>query len=243
MSTKNVISKPDVNSIDSALSRAIVTRFLSLGFAPPTKELLSIITDPQEQLALNEALEYLDLPVFHCDARLEELEESFTILFGHTIQGLVCPYETEYGNLQVFQQGQELADIQGFYNAIGLKRKEDSRERADHIGMECEYLSILARKEAYLMEDGDEEQLNETRQIYRLFLRDHLARFGIAVNHRLERENQDGFYGRLGFLCRSFLELECVRLNVSPGLETLPLRSTESHDEPMVCGGCEEDNS
>jgi len=227
---------PTPSEVDDALARAVLWRFLSLGFASPSVELRRALTSGAERRSLDAALERVGLPPFRHDGEID-LEGPFGELFGHTLRGKVCPYETEYGSAQVFQQAQELADLQGWYAAFGLERRPDVRERADHIGVESEFIGFLARKEAYTLESGDDGQLEAVRQAYRSFLRDHLGRFGMAVATGLERWGGGGFYGRLASLCRALLAVECRRLGVRPGPRTLPLCPDLPDSAPAACGG------
>jgi len=222
-------------AVDKALARAVVWRFLSLGFAPPARGLLRALAEDQEREALAAALALLELPPFPLEGP-SDLAGPFEELFGHTVRARVCPYETEYGDGQVFLQAQELADLFGWYAAFGLERRPDLRERADHIAMECEFAGFLSHKEAYAVESGDCEQPARVRQAYRRFLRDHLARFGTVVATHLEREDPEGFYGRLGGLLGSVLASECRRIDVQPGPSVLPLRTDELDMVPAACG-------
>jgi TorA maturation chaperone TorD len=220
------------------LARAVVWRFVSLGFAPPSAALRRALEDESERLGLEIALDRLGLPPFRCEPP-PDLEDVFGGIFGHTLRSGPCPYETEYGGAHVFQQAQELADLQGWYAAFGLERRSDGRERVDHIGCECEFVGFLATKEAYLLERRDDEQLERVRQAYRRFLRDHLGRFGTAVTTRLEKLGSPGFYGDLATLCRTFLASECRRVGVRPGPRALPLRPEEP-DVPAACGASDD---
>ena len=161
----------------------------------------------------------------------------FEKLFGHTARGTVCPYETEYGQEGLFEQPRQLATIMGYYQAFGLTTRTEERERADHAGCELEFLDFLCRKEAYAIESGDEAMRSETRKAQRLFLKDHLGRFGRAFARLLREQEPDGFFGGLGDLLFAFLTWEYGRFRIEPGAVVLPLRSAEDDAVPMACGG------
>ena len=78
----------------------------------------------------------------------------------------------------------------GFYHAFGLTTRDVERERADHVSCELEFLDFLSRKEALAVESNDALLGSETQKALRLFLRDHLSRFGFAFA-RLLRENDE----------------------------------------------------
>ncbi|MHC4990236.1 MAG: TorD/DmsD family molecular chaperone [Planctomycetota bacterium] len=222
-------------ALDDALARAVLWRHVARGFSPPGIDPRRALEDETERRGLQAAVERLGLTAYEPGPTVG-LETRFAELFGHTVRATVCPYETEYGAGRVFQQTQELADLRGWYVAFGLERREDAVERADHIGVECEFAGFLCRKEALALAGNDGEQLEIGRLAYRRFLRDHLARFGMAVTVRIEKVDGDGFYGRLAGLCRRLLLAECRRLDIEPGPRALPLRPDSEDDVPAACG-------
>jgi TorA maturation chaperone TorD len=167
---------------------------------------------------------------------LDAWESAHARLFGHTLRGQVCPYESEYGLEGLFTQPRQLARIMGFYRAFGLETAEAERERADHVSCELEFVDFLSRKEAVASEAGDPELLAETQKALRLFLKDHLGRFGRAFAKLLRESDPAGYFGVLGDLLYDFLGLECLRLGIPPGLELLPLNPAEDENVPMACG-------
>jgi TorA maturation chaperone TorD len=166
----------------------------------------------------------------------DSLAPAYTRLFGHTARGEVPLYETEYGTGDPIQQPHELADLAGFLGAFGLMVDPERHERVDHVSCECEFLAFLALKEIWALEQGDRAILAETRKAAKLFLRDHLARFGPALGHRLARAEAAGMYGALGDALRAVVEADCRRLGVPCGPVLLRLRPTEDPAVPMACG-------
>lgn len=244
--------KNELHEIDLGLCRSAIYEALALGFRPPTTETYERLIHEEQNSALAQIATMLDASgsngkspniafrvrqLSQC-AELETLEKAYRYLFGFTAHPKVPPYETEYGEETLFQQPQELGDLSGFYRAFGLK--VNTFERVDHIGCECEFLAFLTRKEAYALEQNDAEMLEETRRAQRLFLKDHLGRFVPAFVKTLSRENPDGFYGRLGNLCRDFTRWECAHFNIPPGSELMRLRPTEWMEEAFTCGSGEE---
>lgn len=241
-----------MNETDLALCRSAMYEALALGFRPPTTETCERLIHDEQNSALMQIAAMLDVSgsngkstniasrvrqLSQC-AELETLEKLYRYLFGFTAHPKVPPYETEYGEEALFQQPQELGDLAGFYSAFGLKL--NTFERVDHICCECEFLAFLTRKEAYALEQGDAEMLETTRHAQRLFLKDHLGRFVPAFVKTLRRENPEGFYGRLGNLCRDFTRWECAHFNIPLGSELMRLRPTEWMEEAFTCGSGEE---
>ncbi len=219
----------------SVLARAVVWQQLALGWSPPAGAVRRRFTGNESRNALTLALQQLDLPSFDGEWA-GDTELAFTRLFGHTVRAEICPYETEYGVGSVFRQTQELADLQGTYAAFGLVRSELQSERPDHLGVECEFAGFLCLKESCAREAGETDQAGLAQEAYRRFLRDHLARFGIAVTRRIERADATGFYGALARLCRAMLTLECTRLDIEKGPRALPLRPDAEETFPAACG-------
>lgn len=247
---------------DEALCRSVLYGALSLGLHVPTEETFRQLQSENTKLALRAAVSLLGsspqesaakAELCGAEAKLDLLTrvedwlrtfETLTLeqwiaasgrLFGHTARGLVCPYESEYGQEGLFEQPRQLAKIMGFYGAFGLTTRETERERPDHISCELEFLEFLSRKEAFALESEDEVMLGETRKAIRLFLKDHVGRFGPAFARRLREENPLGFHGKLGDLLWDFLGRECQRVGVQPGPLLLPLRSAEEDQVPMAC--------
>jgi putative dimethyl sulfoxide reductase chaperone len=248
METVNTKLNEATSDIDLAYCRAALYSALMLGFQPPTDETLSRLLTRDSRSSLAHAASILypaQEPNLICKIEaLPNTEETDTatlasryrVFFGHTARGQIPPYETEYGNEALFQQPQELGDLMGFYRAFGLALKPGKHERPDHISCECEFLMFLALKEAYALEQDNQEMLAETRKAEKLFLRDHLGRFLPTFVTQLTREDPSGFYSTLGELCLRFVAAECVRLHVPLGLANLGLRPADDSRIPMACG-------
>lgn len=235
-------------SVDLSMARAVLSRFLSLGLQPPAEALAADLATEDRRRALCRAALCLDGEEGRLPAAVEELldlvsglrwqevEDQYQTLFGHTLRGAVCPYEVEYGRRALLQQAQELADLAGFYRAFGLQVVAGARERPDHVVCELEFLGFLARKEAYALAVPDDEMAGVTSAACRRFVGEHVGRFGRAFARNLEDAAGEGFYAALARLCDAFLVVECRRLGVPVGTETLELRAWNPNDAPMACG-------
>ena len=230
---------------DLALCRSVLWEALSLGFRLPTTETIARLASDEGAQALAAPAALLDVDGktdlaaralrLPRRAGLDDLQDSFRRLFGHTARGPVPPYETEYGEDSLFLPAQEMSDLAAFYRAFGLTVNAAAHERLDHIACECEFLLVLARKEAYALERDDAAMVEAAGRAARVFLRDHLGRWGLAFGGKLRRTDPDGFYGVLGDLCQAFVTYECARLGVAAGPEFLRLRSPLLADAPMAC--------
>lgn len=246
-------------TVDDALARGVLYRALADALRRPTRETLASLRSPEGHRTLRAAARQLtdrpddprglvaavDRLVSTLDPSAGDAEVRYARLFGHTARGVVCPYETEYGVAMPFQQPQALADIAGTYRAFGLQPRPSLDERVDHVGCQTEFMGFLAVKEAYGLEatsDGDNDEFRETLEVTqgaeRAFLRDHLARFGLAFATSLEREDPAGVFGAVGSLLGAIIRFECVRLNVAPGPLDLELREAEDPEAMTGCDTC-----
>jgi TorA maturation chaperone TorD len=269
MSKATTTDRDPTQARELALCRSALSGALSLAFHHPTAEILAALSSEKTRVGIFQAASLLDeqggnsepiatdsLPedrplnlVSKAESwlsslsslSLDELLSAHGRLFGHTARGLVCSYETEYGQEGLFQQPAQLANLTGIYGLFGLKVRQVERERPDHISCELEFLEFLLKKQAYALEHGDESMEKETRKATRLFLKEHLGRFGRAFGAQMKKHDREGFMGKAGDLTLEFLTVECRRLDLEPGLMQLPLRSTAEDQVPMACGGGESD--
>jgi DMSO reductase family type II enzyme chaperone len=231
--------------VDIALCRSALWEALALGFRAPTAETVARLGTAEGAGALAAAAAVLgdgnDLAACALalgsepPPALADLQTSYDRLFGHTARGPVPPYETQYGEDSPFLPQWEMSDLGAFFRAFGLRLRPDARERIDHLACECEFMLVLARKEAHARQLDDAALVEETRRAVRAFLRDHLGRWAPALGRKLAREDPGGFYGALGTLCALFVTAECRHAGVPAGPEFLRLRSAELADAPMAC--------
>jgi TorA maturation chaperone TorD len=146
----------------------------------------------------------------------------------------------EYGQGEIVQQAPILADITGFYAAFGLEMPPTVHERADHVSVECEFMSILATKEAWAVESVNQEAVEIFRDAQARFLEDHLGRWLPALARRIEEADPNGFYGELGGFAASFIAEECVRFGIPVGPPLLELRPIDPTADATISCGVEE---
>ena len=239
---------------DIALCRSLLYQAVSLGFLPPADQTIERLGRESSAAALAEAARVLDDEAGTCLAEktrglsapkeavdAEALARSYENLFGHTARGPVPPYETEYGEDEVFQKPHEMSDVAGLMSAFGLRLDPQARERVDHIACELELAAFLARKEAHAVEIGDATMLEQTRRAMRFLLEDHLGRFVPSFAGRLRREDPGGFYDALGELCQELVKSDCRRYDAPLGPDALRLKIPLEDNTPMACGseaGC-----
>lgn len=164
---------------------------------------------------------------------VETAQVEFSRLFGHAVKSDRSTYELEYGAGEVFQRVARLADLQGFYKAFGLELQHRVRERADHVSIECEFMSIMAAKEAYAEQQSDREGLATVREAAGCFLESHLGAWLPSLARRISEAEPEGLYGALAVFVQGFIRFECSHYGVSAGPRLLELRSTDEDEETV----------
>ena len=244
--------KININDAEIALCRSGIYEALTLGFRPPVEETVKRLISKKQNSMFVELVSIIDENLIEDVSNLamevnaelkDKLKSKYYNLFGHSARSSVPPYETEFGDKNLFQQPHQLADISGFFTAFGLELNVAEHERIDHVACELEFMCFLARKEAYAIQNKKSAMLKETLKAERSFLKDHLARFTPTFSHLCLKEDPGGFYGNLGRLLRNFVQIECTRFNLKSGSEKLHLRSSVEVDDCFDCefsGGVEE---
>lgn len=245
-----MLTDEDTRSQEQADVRSGVYGFLAAALRYPDREALVLLHEPGRWSGWSETLARFDaglgkllgdvrsrLPSDQDDAQLADLQESHVVLFGHAVRGTCPPYELEYERGDIPQKSNELADIAGFYNAFGMEMDANAHERADHVAVQCEFMSVLALKEAHALETDNTDAQQVVSDAQRSFLTDHAGRWMPAVASRLTKADPEGFYGRLGRFFGEFIASECDRFEVRSGPQLLELRPIDpERDANIECG-------
>ena len=235
--------------IHQALARSFVYRFLANAYEDPSSDSWQWQTAPDTVVALRAATRLLGGTVDIAARNLHQRQESedfesflggYLAAFGHAARGS-CPLnEIEYGDIKAdpLFQPHRLADLAAFYRAFGMEVASDAGERHDHLGLELEFLCVLAAKDAYALEyqlDDDDHAL--CREAQKKFLREHLGRWTPAFSRRLAAATSNPTLRSLAEFTRAFVESECKGFGVSSGSEELALRPVDEAADRM-CDAC-----
>lgn len=233
-------------SVRLALARSAAYGFVAEGFRWPDPISWQTLTDrarwetwpeflSQSDERIREPIRLAQERLFSPDPRrslrLEDLQELYARLFGHTLRGACPAYELEYDTGEVFQRSADLSDIRGFFSAFGLELTEGEHERADHVSVECEFMSVMAAKEAHAMQAGDDEGLETIRGAQSTFLEEHIGRWLPSLARRIAEADPQGFYGALGDFAAAFVQADCRRFDVADGPQMLELRPSDEKEE------------
>ncbi|KKO18750.1 MAG: hypothetical protein DCC43_04170 [Candidatus Brocadia sp.] len=224
----SLLDQEVASRVDSLLTRSSMYQVLSACFLYPTEKNLSVLKTPEiqeYQKALVLCYESIDdgVELNRCFGEIQEafaatsieiLQSEYQRIVGHTMSK-ECPlYETQYGASQVFQQVQELGDIQGFYRAFGLDTSEIEKERCDHVSVELEFMHFLLYKQAYAMENHGDEKTQICVDAQKKFLKEHIGKWVPLFSVLFARKAGEGFYRAVSALTKEFLRLEIKLMGV-----------------------------
>ncbi len=226
----------------TAIVRGLMYTFLGRALAYPNQEHQAVLRDHiapiLAELDLAEGSESLREALRGVDTPLEERRAAHTALFTLTVSADCPDYETAYDLRDIFQQAHAMADVAGFYRAHGLQVGGLEHQRPDHISTELEFMSVLAFKEAYALENLGRHEAEITREAQSLFLRDHLGCWGPAFGRRVRARagGADSFYAAVGGLLTDWLTDECDRLDVVPARSMEEPRLDWPEPDDGACG-------
>lgn len=199
--------------VQPADCRANVYEFLSRIYLEElTPELLRALRDPACQETFRE-LE-LDLAVNAENSeeakQLEDLAEAFCATFLVSDELVLYPYEScqREGCLQ----GESTRLVEDFYGKCGFGLPEETRELADHLGIEFDFMSKLAREEARWWEMDQTVAAERRRKQQKDFRANHLAAWVPRYSKSVERLARHPFYRSIGKLTFNFISMEIREL-------------------------------
>lgn len=158
-------------------------------------------------------------------ARLREAAraELYVRTFGPTAGGDHPPYSTEYDRAGAFRKEHELADIAGAYAAWGVRVAAHLAERADHFGVEADYLGFLALKEGYAVLSHSAARADEVRAWADRFAARYVAPAAGELLDRLARGGAPALFSEAAETLVALLELQGVPAGGRPRIVALPV--------------------
>ncbi len=232
------VAVSDQGTLERALRRSAVYRFLSAALCPPGEGFAVAATAAIWRATLEAARAAGEETATAAETALaacaglapEALTDAYHETFGHQI-GTDCPlYEAQYTAGEVFQQAHCLADIAAFYHAFGLDVGEDVRERPDHVSLELEFMSVLTYREAYARTHHGPAEVALLVDAQRAFLQDHLARWVPAFSRLVARKDAAP-YRSLAALLAAWIVADAGALGV-PAADDLDLTPSTAVSPP-----------
>lgn len=230
-----------MDRIDENLARCAVWSLLASAFRRPERG-AGAAADRAEAVAAAAALGLDARRLAAAELEATDLGAAYDALFGHTVRGPCPAYEGEYGEPRGMRFSHEIADIEGFFRAFGVRTGRNASERPDHVAVECEFLAFLALKEAHAAASRGDATADLCRDAARRFLAEHLGRFAPALAARVRRRATEPFYVAAADLLEAMLRRDAAALGASLGAEDLALRADAGtpDDACVACGRAEE---
>lgn len=142
-------------------------------------------------------------------SQIENIRSEFVDVFGHTLSKKIAPYALEHlKNSDVFFLTQKLADLNGFYQAFGMK--VESIERADHISTQTEFISFLLLKELIAQKDELDEEKEVCEKAFYDFCHDHFSDWAKMFAGNLTEKVDGEFFRLAGIFLQGFLNSEVI---------------------------------
>ncbi|MBK8559147.1 molecular chaperone TorD family protein [Candidatus Amarobacter glycogenicus] len=203
--------------IESALTRAAFWEFLAHAFAYPNDERIAALHESAAEVLAGDAnVPALRMAAVAKEASRDYLETVYISLTTFSSSPDAPAFESAYFGGDAQQQTQRMADIAGFYRAFGVD-STDGGFRPDELPVELEFMAYLCRKEAYAEEHLGAPRAGQTRKAQRLFLEEHLGRWGAAFGRRVASQAPAGhFYQLAGETLSYWVLQECSSAGVTP---------------------------
>ena len=135
------------------------------------------------------------------DPKTEDPVTELAVDFAHTFlgagiaEGLVAyPFESVYTSPQRLVMQDAWEDVCRIYRSHGLARAKDMDMHEDQIGLECEFMAILAAEGCRALEKGDEAALEKSLSEQLAFCEKHLANWTGAFCADARKAALTGFY-------------------------------------------------
>lgn len=225
-----------------ATGRQTIYSLLANGLSFPTRDRLEILRTQlipaATMLQLPDTLDHMvGAVVSSLPADLGTARAHYMSLFPPVASQDAPGYETGYRGDGIFQQSELMADIAGFYRAHGLRAGGAERERVDHITVELEFMSFVAKKETLAIRTESHEQAEMCRDTAALFLRDHLGCWGCVFGRRAAAVTKSPWLRSIGQLVSRWIEFDLAAYGVEP-VEVVEKPLTQEPLDDGSCGPC-----
>src|SRR3989338_7480263 len=186
------------NNIEWLRKRSNQYTLVSLFFTDPHTSKFGLLLDSEFQDQFK--IDFLK-------GNIQKIQHAYLHLFSHSLSKPNSLYEIEnLANGDVFYRTHCLADITGFYKAFGLQ--VNPSERADHISVECEFMSHLILKEIIAIENNlGNETIKIAHDAQVSFGGDHLFKWAIPFCNRLKEEDSL-YYREVSKIAGDFFRIE-----------------------------------
>jgi TorA maturation chaperone TorD len=247
--------------MEKTLARSIMYEFLAKGFLYPDKAVFNTFTDPEFVENLKAAARLVQAEGESLEENIEQglnslkkkgLDEflrEYEHLFGtHSTRIRVMLNSTEIQTDEkkpfYMVQTHDLADIAGCYKAFGF---EVDKIRADHFGVELEFMQLLTFKEFQAMKDGKTEKQAICVDAEKLFLVKYIGLPSRLFAKGIVEAAEKGYYKFLAETFSWFIEreltsfkIEFIEVDDADALQLVGATRSEEEDagSEMDCETC-----
>ncbi len=209
-----VAASPEVRA-RTAMERSNLYGFLAAIFREEASTpLLRRMKEPGLLQALEGAGVAFDQAIFDRpeDELVEDLAAEYTRLFigpgSH-----IPPYSAIHlGGEGASLWGPSTTWVQRYIEAAGFEYRPDYRELPDHIGVELEFMQVITAREAWALEEQNEDKVLDLRNIEEDFISEHLARWVPIFCERVMTKAELPFYREMAKLTKDFVLSETEAL-------------------------------
>lgn len=175
----------------------------SLFFEPPSSELAAAIVSIDRRGA---SLDGAERGEAVSDEAVEEIEADMARLLYNMSQDPVSPYESVYLSPEHLLMQEQRDSVVEEYRLMGFEMREGINLPEDHVAVELEHMSSLARKAAERIEEGDTSGASSYLAAQKRFLSAHLVRWIAPFCNDLSSRARTTFYESLGHLTCQFVD-------------------------------------
>ena len=209
--------------MEKTVARSIIYDFLAKGFLYPDDATRDMFTDPEFRGNLKDAIQLLRGK--EPSPAEETIDRGFEDLGKIGLDGLAKEYENLFGiqsrkvkvvlnqtevvplkpGFPVLTSVHGLSDLLGFYRAFGF---EAPGVRADHFGVELEFMYVLTFKEFQARREGSQDKVGICEKAEKKFLEDYLALSGPLFAQGLRQATERAYFRLLAEVFLWFMEWE-----------------------------------
>jgi len=218
---------------ETNLARADFYRILAISCEEPTAENLQSIREIGTDLLELES-------VAGYSQELGNPLRRFVEATSRDVHGLQAEYNRLFntqaaclsaeGNFQMAERGPVIGDVCAFYEAFHMKVMERTGP-PDSIKMELGFMSFMALKTVYAVENDLQEEKDIVEDAQKKFLGSHLGRWFKPFATKLREVSSHSYYQLLSDLLVTWLEEDCRHLEITP----MPLPTHEAQEDEEVC--------
>lgn len=208
-----LIEKIDGQEINQVFAASDFYQLLSLSLQWPTQELAEALLQGSyqsdalnilEELGCNrddilQALDSLEeLKQFEggTEKLLEQMRQDYTRLFNHPVQPVIGIYQSMFTDSQNGSRSDQILFMnpvalhaENCYKEAGVRLTNTSKEPADHMATELEFMMYLYGKKGAALKEGNQQSLEKIEKSIEEFEKLHLLKWAHRFFSRLESES------------------------------------------------------